>query len=337
MKNIDKIFPEDENWIKPVAGFYPNNPFEEYQRIKAVNFSSLKIIHSSNFKQFLYNMMFEKPPQTKVMEEGRVIHEYVFEREKFDERYLQVSEDKIDFILNHEVYGSLFTEEQKQTIRKKGVNYLTSRSTTTGKLFTSFMENTGMSIIDESLKKTCYYINENIYKNKLLNKMMTTEGYSECTVVWIDEYTGIPCKARVDRYANSIVNDLKTSSNISPKKFRYSIKDYYYHMQQSMYATGLIANGHEVRECWIWAAEKTGLKTVLPYRLKKNSLEFIVGYDLFRSALGQIVDYIDNDIATGYVDTDSSNKFAEFIINVSIPFIDKHEFYDKDLKEILEK
>ena len=68
----------------------------------------------------------------------------------------------------------------------------------------------------------------------------------EHTVFWVDEETGIECKARFDVVGPWLV-DLKTTRDASPKGFQSAIATYGYHIQAAHYMAGAIANGMEPR------------------------------------------------------------------------------------------
>jgi hypothetical protein len=66
-------------------------------------------------------------------------------------------------------------------------------------------------------------------------------GKAETTHMWTDAATGLECKCRPDWLTDdgTIVADLKTTKDASPRGFRRSIGDYRYHLQAAWYLHGL--------------------------------------------------------------------------------------------------
>jgi hypothetical protein len=94
-------------------------------------------------------------------------------------------------------------------------------------------------------------------RDAVLNHDKAVDILSQChdrefAVTWIDELTGIECKALVDFCGNNIAGDLKTTSanwNVSAlEKTNY---DFGYHMQFSFYMDGLKANGFDIEEFYV--------------------------------------------------------------------------------------
>ena len=66
-------------------------------------------------------------------------------------------------------------------------------------------------------------------------------GKAETTHMWTDAATGLECKCRPDWLTDdgSIVVDLKTTKDASPRGFRQSVASYRYHVQAGWYLHGL--------------------------------------------------------------------------------------------------
>lgn len=76
-------------------------------------------------------------------------------------------------------------------------------------------------------------------------------GRPEASVFWIDERTGLQCRARIDWLhtlpdGRVIVVDLKTTADASPAEFGRSVWTWGYHRQATHYTAGLQACGIEV-------------------------------------------------------------------------------------------
>jgi hypothetical protein len=66
-------------------------------------------------------------------------------------------------------------------------------------------------------------------------------GKAETTHMWVDEATGLQCKCRPDWLLDdgSMIVDLKTTEDASPRGFQKSIAQWRYHIQASFYLDGL--------------------------------------------------------------------------------------------------
>lgn len=84
------------------------------------------------------------------------------------------------------------------------------------------------------------------------------EGVSEATFRWVDDATGIHCKARADWWVESrgFLMDLKTTDDASPAAFARSVERYGYHIQHAHYCDAARMCGQPVRHYLILAQEK---------------------------------------------------------------------------------
>lgn len=71
-------------------------------------------------------------------------------------------------------------------------------------------------------------------------------GYPEVSIFWIDEETGVPCRARMDYLNPLFATDYKTTANIYD--LGYSIIDYGYTRQSAFYLRGIEAIKKLMRE-----------------------------------------------------------------------------------------
>ena len=61
-----------------------------------------------------------------------------------------------------------------------------------------------------------------------------TGAIYEQSIYWVDEDTGLLCKARPDIWHGNMIVDLKTTECAKASKFQYSISEYDYHIQAAM-------------------------------------------------------------------------------------------------------
>lgn len=80
-----------------------------------------------------------------------------------------------------------------------------------------------------------------VYRHPAAAMLLGLPGKAETTHMWTDASTGLECKCRPDWLTDdgSIVVDLKTTKDASPRGFRQSVANYRYHVQAGWYLHGL--------------------------------------------------------------------------------------------------
>lgn len=107
-----------------------------------------------------------------------------------------------------------------------------------------------------------------LMSNPVIATLMT-EGESEVTLRWVDEETGVPCKARFDRWIEGrrIAVDLKSTDDANPVTFAKSIDRYGYHIQHAHYCEGARVCGMPLKNFLIIAQEKEPPYVAAVYQL----------------------------------------------------------------------
>lgn len=80
----------------------------------------------------------------------------------------------------------------------------------------------------------------------------------EVTIRWVDERTGVECKARVDLDCDELEfgGDLKSAADAHPRVFAQSVATYRYHQQHVHYSDGKQATGRPWKNFLFLVAEK---------------------------------------------------------------------------------
>lgn len=86
--------------------------------------------------------------------------------------------------------------------------------------------------------------------DRTAGNLFTRDGDSEVTVLWDDEATGVPCKARIDRLTSIrervVAVDLKTTdADLDDASLARTVVKYGYDVQAAQYLDGLAAIGAE--------------------------------------------------------------------------------------------
>lgn len=84
-----------------------------------------------------------------------------------------------------------------------------------------------------------------------------TTGDAEQTLVWVDDETGVWCRARLDFLRNrapgrTIVVDYKTTTSADPDSIRKSVHSYGYHQQDPWYLDGVVALGVDPEPAFVF-------------------------------------------------------------------------------------
>jgi hypothetical protein len=125
------------------------------------------------------------------------------------------------------------------------------------------------------------------------------DGFSEVTMRWVDEPTGIACKARADWWVpGRFFMDLKTTDDASPKWFARAIADYGYHVQHAHYCDAARACGQPVRNYLILAQEKEPPYVAAVYHIDAEAEAR--GFELRERGLQVLRNCLDTNTWPGY-------------------------------------
>lgn len=118
-------------------------------------------------------------------------------------------------------------------------------------------ENPGVTMLSEQDMQTINAMYDALMSHRLAAGMMKS-GRSEVTMRWVDEETGVRCKARTDWIdPGRFTMDLKTTDDASPAGFARSIAKYGYHIQGAHYRDGTVQCGEPTPAFLILAQEKS--------------------------------------------------------------------------------
>ena len=236
-----------------------------------------------NKKQFEYGLTHELLKQTKAMADGTAVHSFFLERDKFNTDYVT---KPTDIKLNTKV-GKEWAQEHQDKI-----------------------------IIDSELGNNLFEMEKSFMDSpaKLIYDM---EGQTELSYFW-DDLGTIKGKCRPDWISNdgSIVVDVKTTIDASPRGFQRSISTWGYHLQLGWYLRGLQKLGLDSYDFIFIAIEKTPPFCVGVYRANQEMINFAM----------KELDQLMPEIQTAMV----SNEFPDYtpeITSIGLPpwMIDKKE------------
>ena len=194
---------------------------------------------------------------TEAMAVGRAFHVYILEPELFDKEVVILPEINRRTNDGKAEYARFLTEHSLKTIISIG----------------------DMANIREMRLA--------IERHPLASKMIK-DGISEQTVIWTDNETGLPCKARPDRIPDGkgVLVDLKKTRDASAHGFQSSVVKYRYAQQAAMYIDGIMhaTEGKKMYDAFAFIA----VEDKEPYRTEVYTLNlsFLAwGYAEYRQLL----------------------------------------------------
>lgn len=127
-----------------------------------------------------------------------------------------------------------------------------------------------------------------------------SEGDSEVTLRWIDEATGLPCKARADRWnrRRRRMADLKTTDDASERGFGRSVVRYGYDITHAHYCEGSRAVGEPVEDYILVVQEKRKPYLAAMYRL--DAAAEARGYEIRQRGMDTMAACMASDTWPGY-------------------------------------
>lgn len=128
-----------------------------------------------------------------------------------------------------------------------------------------------------------------IRRNRMAMELLSGPGLRESAIRWIDSYTGLWCKAKIDLHRDdTIVIDLKSTKSVYKPFWMKSVETFGYHRQAAFYSDGLRAIGRPVAAFVHVVVQNSAPFRCLCYKLEDRAVQR--GRAEYRAALEQIVD-----------------------------------------------
>ena len=195
----------------PDPGVYQNIPASIYHSWEAVSSTFIKGFALNPFAA--KNVPFKDTPSTIL---GSACHVFTLEgRDAFNKEYFVLEDIPCPEGQNPKGWKNTNLYKEKKQIQELEADGRTVLTSEQGEKVRG---------VDRSLR-------EHPTTSKMLNR-----GFNELSLVWIDESTGMKCKARLDDYFNGIPSDLKTCNDV--EWFHRDIYRMRYNLQGGHYFTG---------------------------------------------------------------------------------------------------
>lgn len=161
----------------------------------------------------------------------------------------------------------------------------------------------GLSILTKEQDTIIEGINASVMSHPAASYLLRLKGVSEVMVNWTDEVSGLPCRGIFDRLTTtSIIIDLKTTDDASPKGFARSCHKYRYNVQAAFYMDGFERAYNEPCEGFFFiAVEKAPPHLVAVYYLSAEDIQR--GRDAYRQNIEALEACLNIDEWQGYGDT----------------------------------
>jgi hypothetical protein len=242
----------------PEPGIYHDVPFGEYLDWQCMSNSILRAgSRSMRHLKAAQNSTRESTPSQIL---GQAEHTAVLEPDQFPRQ----------FIVRPERFVNTKGKEIKLIDKGEGADYLANLRR-------------NHTLLSEDDYRRCIGMRDAVRSHPAA--MILLGGKIEVSIVWLDEETGVLCKARLDVLPadRAYIADLKTTRDGSPGGFPREVARYGYHRQAAFYLDGLAALGKPAEAFCIIAVENFPPYAVCVYTLDTQAVS--VGQWEYRKAL----------------------------------------------------
>jgi hypothetical protein len=161
-------------------------------------------------------------------------------------------------------------------------------------------ENAGKIFISQDNFNCVMNIVRSVEKHVSAIKLIKNAVYEQ-SIYWIDEDSGLLCKARPDIWHCNVIADLKTTECAKATKFQYSIGEYDYHIQAAMILDAIKAVALEDHMNYFFVVAETKRPyPVVTYPLNHQAI--YQGRDEYKIALQHMKECFDKNDWPGYED-----------------------------------
>lgn len=247
----------------PEPGIYPGMPMAVYHQWDAVSNSRLSLLKRS--PAHLKAHLEIGSAETEALRFGSAAHMCVLEPELFAVRYAK--KGRCTGITGNDTQ----CRNQASVLKSDGRQVCKTHLKSVDEIDDT------VELMTEAKWDACIAIREVIRSKRKASGLLTPDGRSELSIVWVDPATGLTCKARVDHYEQDIGGgtfiDLKTTRDARSGPFERSVFNYGYHRQGAFYKRGLEAHGLPAANAVILPVEKKPPYECGVYRMLEGALD----------------------------------------------------------------
>jgi len=263
---------EEINLNAPVEGIYRNVPFDIYEKIDALNSSKIR----------------------QACKSAKMYKRYLLQKEKEESKTSEALEFGRAFALICEDPEGAKSKIQEGPTKTFGTKAWMEQLEANPEII--YVKPDALPMLDQMA--------EALYSHKYAGRYVGDEcAENELTIVWRHVRTGRFLKGRIDIYSLNEVIDVKTTTtkDINPDKLKWSIKDYRYDVQATMYFDGMAALGAKPNGCSLFFVEKHEVLPDVVFRAF-NPEEMQEARDDYNRALDRIIEGEETGYYAGYED-----------------------------------
>lgn len=259
-------------------GFVFDEPAHLYHRraLDVATNSGLKVLRTktpAHYKAWVEGLSGDEP-ETPALRVGRIVHAAILEPDRFAK----------DFVVAPD-FGDL----RSSTNRKARDEWLAGLGP-------------GVTMVKPEELMLAQAMRESVLAHPTA-RLVIEGGRPEVSMRWIDERTGIKCKARADWWNEQLefAMDLKTTTDASPSGFGRAVAQHGYNVQHAHYADGFRTLGRPIRNYLIVAVEKEPPYAVAVYHIDAAAEER--GFQLLHRSMDALAECLSSGRWPAYSDT----------------------------------
>lgn len=222
--------------------------FDQYQRVKAINFSCLKEMKKSPL-HYKYRIEHARVDTVKLAL-GRAAHTAILDPDRFLHDYV------------------LFKGKDRRSKKYKEFKKL----------------HEGQTVLLEKEYVAALAMRDAVRADDIARPLLTN-GHAEQSITWIDPSTGLKCKARLD-WNGDVIADVKTTGSVNGRRFGRIAGNFGYHEQGAMYRDGVTVVERKVKPYWVIAVEAAPPHAVACFELDDEVLD--VGQSAYLRYLARV-------------------------------------------------
>ncbi len=205
----------------PAPGVYDGLPYHVYSSWDAINQSFLKDMDETPATA-IYNKTHRDPDEDEKSHyrTGRAMHAMTTQPELFEKEY----------VIKPGTY-----------INEKGEEKKWNGNATICKDKMALWLSEGLTLLAPKEHDKAKGMADSLREHPLTRAFLE-DGYYELSIVWVDEATGLTCKARFDAYKNGVILDWKSTKRaINGTSMMYEATNFKYYLQMHHYEQAAIA------------------------------------------------------------------------------------------------
>jgi len=249
----------------PLIGVHVGMSWADYERIDAINWSTLKHILKS--PAHMREEQTHPSASTVALDFGQAFHCAILEPELFAKSYAPAPDG----------VGRRSNKDKEKWAEVEKLN-------------------PGAKILKADDWDTITSMRDAVYAHPTASAFLKGKGKNEVVLVWQDEEFGCMCKCRVDRLTEwegwTFIVDAKSCRDASPVPFARDCAQLGYHKQKAFYLRGAAALSPQSRRFAFIAVEKERPFGVAVYELDEEAE--VAANSAVRSALSKYVECVKN-------------------------------------------